>query len=208
MQPIPLFPDHHLYPEGVSRFLQASPLPVLTTLGDRELLAQPLLGLVCSVALPGSILLETYDFAKKVSSEGWVIVGGFHSPMERQVLEVLLARHVPAIVCVARRLGRRSIPVTWKSAVEEKRLLLVSPFPDKRRRVTCSLAHQRNRLVVAMSREVLAPFAATGGKTEKIVREALVWKKPVWSSGVDEEDEKFALGVQETDARTLATRLA
>jgi hypothetical protein len=127
--------------------------------------------------------------------------------MERQVLEVLLARHVPVVVCIGKRLGSRSVSSAWRPALEEKRLLVISPFTDRQKRVTRGLAYQRNRIVSAMSKEVLVPFASTGGRTERVVREALTWKKTLWSFGLNEEDEMFALGVRETDARTLAAHL-
>jgi hypothetical protein len=177
------------------------------SIGSLDLLALHTLGIVCSVRLPGSIILETFDFSKAVSSEGIAVVGGFHSPMERQCLEILLVRHVPVVICLGRRLSTGRVPSEWRVPLIEERLMLMSPFDEKKKRVDRDLAYQRNRLVMGLSDTLLVPYAAPGGKAEKIVREALVWKKPVWSFGVEEGEELFALGVRPTTARGVVEML-
>jgi hypothetical protein len=173
------------------------------SVGSLELLSFTTLGFVCSIRLPGSIILEAFDFAKMVGREGIAVVGGFHSPMERQCLEILLVRHVPVVLCPARRLSTERFPRPWRTPLAEGRLLVISPFDETQKRVSRDLAHERNRFVLALSDVLLVPFAAPGGKTEKIVREALGCQKPVWSFGVQEGEDLFALGVRATTARRM-----
>jgi len=58
------------------------------------------------------------------------------------------------------------IPVAWREPLEQERLLLLSPFEKKHRRMTADLADQRNTFVAAIADEVCFIHAAPGSKTE------------------------------------------
>ena len=45
--------------------------------GDPALLTRPLLGLVCSVQCPGSIILKLYDAIRELRDAGVTVIGGF-----------------------------------------------------------------------------------------------------------------------------------
>lgn len=147
--------------------------PQLATIGDLRVFDRPSIGLLCSVRCPGNLALETYEFAKRTPHDGAVIIGGFHSPMERTCLDTLLVRHVPVVYCPARRLNDRGVPRAWENALAEQRLLIVSPFVDSQKRVTRDLAHRRNGFIAALADLLFVPFAVRGGNTEAVVRGAL-----------------------------------
>jgi len=176
-------------------------------IGSIDVLSAKTLGIVCSVRLPGSVILETFDFAKAVCREGIAVVGGFHSPLERQCLEILLVRHVPLVICPGRRLSSARVPSAWRAPLDEGRLLLLSPFAERSTRVTRELAYQRNRFVMELSDALLVPFAAPGGRTVQIAREAVARKKDIWSFGMEAGEELFSLGVRQTTARELVDTL-
>jgi len=69
----------------------------------------------------------------------------------------------------------------WQKAVDAGRLLLLSPFGDKQKRVTTKLAVERNRFVAAISDQVLIPYAAPGSKTEALFRELIASGKRVYT---------------------------
>ena len=54
----------------------------LHVIGKAEILRHHLLGLVCSIQCPGSIVIETLDAIRTLRDAGVAVVGGFHSPME------------------------------------------------------------------------------------------------------------------------------
>ena len=62
-------------------------------------------------------------------------------------------------------------PGDWQSAIRAVRLILVSPFSDRQRRVTTELATERNRFVAAISDYLLLRYALRGGKTEALTLE-------------------------------------
>jgi hypothetical protein len=165
------------------------------------------LGLVCSARLPGAILLETYDFARRIRVGERIVAGGFHSPMERQCLDILITRHVPVLICPGRRILRGRIPSAWRVPVAEGRLALASLFEPRCRRVTRALAFERNRFVAALSDILLVPYAAPGGSAERLVRQALVWNKGVWMFGRAEGEELFDDHVAVTTSRALVAML-
>lgn len=112
----------------------------ITVIGNPECLARPLLGLVCSVQSPGSVIAKAFDAIREIRDAGIVVTGGFHSPMERECLDFLMRGQQPVIVCPATGLGRSRMPADWREAIESEHLLLVSPFPDSAHRITKSLA--------------------------------------------------------------------
>jgi predicted Rossmann fold nucleotide-binding protein DprA/Smf involved in DNA uptake len=112
---------------------------------------------------------------------GVTVIGGFHSPMEREFLAALLRGRQPVIICPARGLGDLRVHAEWKKPLEDGRLLVLSPFEEKLRRATAALAQERNRFVGALADEVFIAYAAAGGKTEAFAREIIAWGKPVYT---------------------------
>ena len=66
-------------------------------------------------------------------------------------------------------------------AIQAGRLLLISPFTDKQKRVTTQLAEERNRFVAELADEVLIAYAHPGGKTERLALELLNTHKRVYT---------------------------
>lgn len=150
-------------------------------LGDIAFLGGKKLALICSQKCPGDVILRTYDFARLVRVSGIAVVSGFHSPIEKDCLPILLRGSDPIVIVQAHRLSTSRLPMDWQKAIEEKRLLLLSPFGERARRVTAELAAERNRFVAAISDEVLIPYAAPGSKTETLALDLLKSGKRVYT---------------------------
>ena len=104
-------------------------------------------------------------------------MGGFHSPVERECLTVLLRGLQPVVICPARGLDRMRVPGEWRKALEERRMLVLSPFGAGQRRVTAALATERNEFVLALADEAWFVHVAPGGETERLARLAREWGK-------------------------------
>jgi hypothetical protein len=65
---------------------------------------------ICSVKCSGNAILQTLDLAQQLRDAGVPVIGGFHSPMERECLRILLRGSQPIIVCPARRLQGMRVP--------------------------------------------------------------------------------------------------
>ena len=156
---------------------------VLRIKGDEVVLDRSKIALFCSVKCPGKLILDTYDLAKRFRDEGVTVISGFHSPMEQECLRILLRSPNPVIWCLARGLYRQipSKPVDCRSAVDDDRLVMVTPFPDTVRHITAKTATIRNRLVVEMASAVIVAHAAPGSKMEALCCEILAAGKPLYT---------------------------
>jgi predicted Rossmann fold nucleotide-binding protein DprA/Smf involved in DNA uptake len=139
--------------------------------GETSLLSKPLLGLIASRECPGNVLLETLERVPQWVKGGRVIVSGFHSPLEQQVLRSLLRRNGQAIKVLARCFSASG----YRLAKEEQdafangRLLIISAFGADTPRVTRVSAIKRNELVIALSTEVVTPFISKGSPLEELI---------------------------------------
>jgi hypothetical protein len=164
-------PDDSRYPPALKTSLLKDSPPTIQALGSLELLARPTLGLLCSNRCPGSVVLDTYDFMRKFPQVGRVVIGGFHSPMELQCLELLIVRKVPAVLCLARPLTSLRMRAEWREPVAGGKLLLLTSILRGSRRVTRESAFQRNRLVASLADSVLVPYVRPGGSLERLLEE-------------------------------------
>lgn len=151
----------------------------IAAVGNLDLLASKPLALICSIKCPGSIILQTYDLAQRLRDAGAPVIGGFHSPIERECLRILLRGRQPVIVCPARGLQGMRIPSEHKPALKEGRLLYLSPFSDKLRRATVETALLRNRFVAALAERIIVPYAAPNSKTFELCGLIISWGKSV-----------------------------
>ncbi len=165
-------------------------------LGAVELLERPSLGLLCSRKCPGDAILAAYDVSKRLEPDTHIVLGGFHSPMEKQFLEILLARHVPSVVCVPRPLRGMRIPSCWKGAIDEGRLLVLSPITSGNRRFSRSLAEMRNILVGALADPLFVPCASPGGSVERLLPIFAGWGKVILTVECNNQPILRAAGAQ------------
>lgn len=143
------------------------------TIGDQQILQRPLLALFTTTRCPGDVILRLYDAARNLRDAGVPIIGGFHTPMEKECLDLLLRGTQPVVICTARSLHRMRIPAVWKPAILAGRLLLVSPFVERHRRITAELAALRNRFVADIAAAIFVAHATPGSKTEGFCRDLL-----------------------------------
>jgi predicted Rossmann fold nucleotide-binding protein DprA/Smf involved in DNA uptake len=165
-----------VYPQRLQERLGQQAPSTLTALGNVALLSQPKTALFCSVRCPGDAILGAYDAARKLRDDGVTVVSGFHSPVEKECLRILLRGKQPIIICLARAIEKIRLPTDWCSAVEAGRLLLISPFQNRPRRPTIESAQRRNEIVAALSDEALIIHAESGGSVARISQMVDFWK--------------------------------
>ncbi len=56
------------------------------------------------------------DWAVEQARMKTPLIGGFHSPLEQSVLEVMLAAHAPVVIVIARKLETAQLPGAWLEA--------------------------------------------------------------------------------------------
>ena len=180
----------------------------ITALGNLDILQGKKLALFCSVKCPGALILQTYDLARALRDAGVTVIGGFHSPMEKECLTLLLRGTQPVIVCPARGIERMRLPTAWKALLAENRLLILSPFGVKPRRVTADLAEKRNEFVATLADEVFVVHATRGSKTERFCHDVLTWGKPLLTLGGDDNAHLLTLGARPVRPENIGERWA
>ncbi len=110
-------------------------------------------------------MLKSYDWAKEQRKQGNCIICGNHSQIEKDVFEILLKGKQPLILVLA-----RGMKTKWKSkiekAVNEKRLVVVSPFEKVIKRVTRETAKKRNRKIIEISDNILIGYKTKNGQLD------------------------------------------
>lgn len=191
------------YPAGLTDRLGEDAPPYIYAIGDPSILRQRLLGLICSIQCPGSIVIKTLDAARALRDAGAAVIGGFHSPMEQEFLDILLRGDQPVVLCAAKGLRGLRMGQAARQAAADGRLLAISPFDDNVRRTTATQAVQRNDLVAALSEILLAPHAAPGGKTWTTIGAALSHGQMVCTLEDDENTTLVQQGVRAVDVQHL-----
>ena len=191
-----LHQDSPAYPQAVRRYLGRQAPLAIDAIGNLEILWRETVALFCSVRCPGNLIVQTYDFARALRDRGVTVIGGFHSPMERECLDLLLRGGQPIVICPARTLVGMRLPPEWKAPLADGRLLLLSPFAEQDRRITADLARARNDLVAAIADRIFIAYAEPGGKTEAFAKTVRDWGKPLLTFGDSRNANLLALGAQ------------
>jgi len=165
------------YPARLRERLSSNAPAQLSALGNLDLLGLPKTALFCSARCPGKVILTAYDQAAKWRDAGRCVISGFHSPVEKECLAILLRGSQPIIICPARALPQR-IPTEWQTALAEGRLLILSGFTAAEKRVTTELATRRNALVAALADEVCFAHITPGGQSERLTHRLTIWRIP------------------------------
>lgn len=124
-------------------------------LGNKELLKQKKVGFLASRNISSLSILPILDWATGVSKrEDIAVVSGFHSKMERNVLEILLKGQCGIIIVLARGMYRK-LPIQYEEAMSQKRLLIISNEKDNVKRVSEQTAHKRNEYIREIADEMM-----------------------------------------------------
>ncbi|HTY23990.1 MAG TPA: hypothetical protein VMC85_12720, partial [Desulfomonilaceae bacterium] len=152
---------------------------------------------------PGSIVIKTFDTIRALRDAGVTMIGGFHSPMEREGLDIMLRGLQPVVLCAAKSLPGMRIRQEARRALKEGRLLLLSVFSDEVRWTTSTHAIERNDLVTALADAVFVPYAAPAGKTWATVCKALERSQKVFALDDEANTDLFACGVKACQSNNL-----
>lgn len=146
---------------------------VFDCVGNVDLLAEPLLGLIASRECPGRVLLETLALVPEWVKAGRVVVSGFHSPLEQQVLRSLLRRTGRVVKVLARGMTEYRPQPGEREPLAASRMLVITACPPEVRRTTRKSALARNRLVLDLATEIVIPHVVAGSPLAGLVAERL-----------------------------------
>lgn len=124
--------------------------------GNKRLLDGNLIAFFASRTAPPEALNLATRWAQTITQTDNIVISGFHSPIERAVLDVLLLNGSSVIVTLGRSLYSK-IPLYLQQAYAENRILFIS-FRDTSRH-SFSNAQLRNWATADLAKEsIFAPF--------------------------------------------------
>src|SRR5512143_994423 len=168
----------------------------IAVLGNLDILKEKKTAFFASSKHPADMISKTCDLVKKWRDDGVTVISGFHSPLEKECLAILLQGRQPVIVCPARSIEAMRLKAEFRTPLGEGRLLFLSPFPAKKRRMTAKTASIRNRFAAAMAEEVFVAHAEEGGKIEALCRELATGTKPLMTFAGGSNANLLALGAK------------
>ena len=125
-----------------------------TYLGNKELFNRWKIGFLASRKISSSAILPTLDWAVEISKRAdVVVVSGFHSRLEKDVLKFLLQGKCGIIIVLARSMYRK-LPKIYDTVMKENRLLIISLEKETVTRVSERTAHKRNKYVEELADEL------------------------------------------------------
>lgn len=127
----------------------------MKTLGTPSLLKRKKIGYFASCTIASLSVLPTLYWATEIAKrEDVAIVSGFHSMMEREVLDILL-RGRCGIICVLARPIYKVIPEKYRYAYAQGRILFISHNASKSTMTSRHLCQKRNEYIASISDELV-----------------------------------------------------
>ncbi len=143
-------------------------IEIIDHTGNIELLKLHKTAFLCSRKIPASTVLKCYDWAIAQRQKGHCIISGFHSQIEKDVLHYLLKGEQPIIIALARGLKQRLEP-ELKAEIERGRLLIITPFDKKVKRMTADTARIRNQLMIELAANIAVGYIRKQGNLEELI---------------------------------------
>ena len=167
----------------------------MVCLGNKDILQKAKVAFLCSQKCPASIVLKSYDWAIAQREAGNCVISGFHSRIEKDVLHYLLKGGQPIILALARGLKTKIEPEI-QEAIEQGRLLLVTPFDTSVKRITSETAFRRNEFIADLADKLFVAYASPTGKLQTLISENLAKGKKIVTFGVEENRHLINAGAE------------
>lgn len=130
----------------------------MDTLGNISLLERRKIGFFASGTIASLSVLPTLDWATEIAKrEDVAIVSGFHSKMEREVLDILVKGHC-GIICVLARPIYKVVPNKFRDAYAKDRVLFISHNTSNSTMTSRHLCQKRNEYIASISDELVFSF--------------------------------------------------
>lgn len=180
---------------------------LLQRVGNIGLLNLPAVGFLASTRVPPDLWLATLDLVSALPQTGSLLIGGFHSPLERDACEAALAAGGSVVrIAAAPRAGVAASKLE-RLAFGEGRLLLLYPAEGERR-VTARASGTRTQHVLQLSQALFIPAAAAGSRTYQAAVQATAAGIPARCFDHPRNIDLQILGVRVVDPKSEPAHLA
>jgi hypothetical protein len=136
--------------------------------GNESILQIPSTAFLCSRQIPASAVLKCYDWAISMRESGKCVISGFHSPLEKDVFDILMKGNQPIIIALARGM-RQKLEPQWVQPMNENRLLIVTPFEETHKTTNRYSAKIRNQLMIDLATDITVGFLNPMGSLTSLI---------------------------------------
>lgn len=164
------------------------------TKGNSAILKEKKLAFFCSQKCPGNIIIKSYELATTLRDKAICVISGFHTPIEQDVLHYLLKGKQLIIICPAKSIAKMRIPKAHKTAYKDNRILYLSPFNERQKRITAKASIKRNQFIVDLVDDIFIAYAHPGSKTESLAQYAINKGKKVYTFDTPETQNLIRFG--------------
>jgi predicted Rossmann fold nucleotide-binding protein DprA/Smf involved in DNA uptake len=166
-------------PAGV-RPLSGGRFRNLWCLGEPTILNRRLFGIISARQIDSDLALKSADLLKPLGSlKEIAFIGGWHSPLEKEALKILLAEGASIVCCVSKSLGRFVPSAEVKHRVSQGEALLLTHCSPRAKRISREASMQRNELVMGLSTALLVLSAPAGSASLRLAQRALTKGKRI-----------------------------
>ena len=194
--------DDAEYPSALKCLGNAAP-STIEFLGPQSVPDLRILGLICSVSCPGSVIIKIYEVVRALRDAGVVVCGGFHSPMEQECLDFLIRGRQTVVLRAATGLRHLALSEQAQSARRDGRLVVMSPFGDEVETATPWHGSYRNGVVAALSDALFVPHADPKGKVLVNAKQAIDCGQTVLTFDDRANQQLIDLGAHPTNVEGL-----
>jgi predicted Rossmann fold nucleotide-binding protein DprA/Smf involved in DNA uptake len=147
---------------------------------------------------------DSYHFFYALRDAGVTIAGGWHSPLEKGILDALIEGQVKVAFFAAKGLKGRGFQQKFKLFDKASRGLMISPFPDSVTKINGIKGPRlRNQLLAAISDVLLIPYIKPKGKLFHMLKAESAFLSKAFVLNHSEND-KISLKVRRVDTNHVS----
>ncbi len=164
----------------------------------------PVIGVLASGKAPGPVVWESYQFFYALRDAGVTIAGGWHSPLEKGILDALIEGKANIGFFAAKGLKARGFQQKFKLVDRTSRGLMISPFPDSVTKINGTEGPRlRNELLAAISDVLLIPYIKPKGKVFHMLKSESAFLNKTFILNHPEND-KISLNVRRIETNHVS----
>lgn len=138
--------------------------------GNKNILKEHKTAFLCSRKCTSEAVIKSLDWAVQKKNNKECVISGFHSRIEKDVFNILLKGTQPIILVLARGM-KTHWPLEIKHALEQNRLLVISPFEKTIKWTTQETANIRNKYMIEIADKIFIPYCIPNGNLDKLIKD-------------------------------------
>lgn len=171
--------------------------------GNKPLLENAPISVFCSRELPLSIYHTANETFSELLKLPITVAGGWQSAMEKRVLKNYgKESQADIIYFLAKGINRFTLPACLSPLMQSKKLLVISPFQDKKR-ADKKAVEMRDGLILSFINRFIFLYIKRGGYLEGIFRRCLNDGKDVYMLEHQANSRYFVDGVKPLNTKNL-----